>query len=103
MKAKINKLYFTIKQTTDESILATREGSVLFGFTDYVRQEIVLRDNITKPMLYETLIHELTHAFLFAYGFSNNVEFNHEQICEFVGTYANDIVKIADKYIKGCK
>ena len=101
MKIRINKLKFTIRQTMDESTLATKDGGVLFGFTDYLKQEIVLRGNLSKTLMYNTLLHELTHAFLFAYGLSNNETFNHEQICEFVGAYANDIVRIADKYLKG--
>lgn len=103
MRVKINKLQFNITQTTDESTLATKSGNVLFGFTDYLAQSIVLRANTSKTMLYATLVHELTHAFIFAYGYSSQETFNHEQICEFVGTYASDIIKIADKYIKGCK
>ena len=101
MKVKINKLKFNIRITTDESTLTAKEGCVLFGFTDYLKQEIVLRGRISKTLMYETLMHELTHAFIFAYGFSNNETLNHEQMCEFMGNYASDIVKIADKFIKG--
>lgn len=101
MKVKINKLKFKIRETTDENELTYKEGCLCFGVTDYLKQEIILRGNVPKTMLYATLAHELTHAFLFAYGYSNNETFNHEQLCEFVGAYASDIIKIADRYIKG--
>lgn len=101
MKAKINKFYFVIREMKDESELQADEGVVLLGITNYLKQEIILRSGMSKALLYETLIHELTHAFLFSYGYSNVETFNHEQICEFVGCYAGDIIKTADKYIKG--
>lgn len=100
MKVKINKLVFKIEETTDEERLTFKEGGLCFGFTDYLNQKIVLRSKVSKTLLYATLVHELTHAFLFAYGYSNNETFNQEQICEFMGAYANDIIKIADKYFK---
>lgn len=101
MKVKINKLNFVIREMKDESELQADENGILLGLTNYLKQEIILRSGMSKALLYETLIHELTHAFIFAYGYNNNETFNHEQICEFVGCYAEDIIKTANKYIKG--
>lgn len=103
MKVKINKFYFAIREMKDESELQADKDIVLLGLTNYLKQEIILRSGMSKALLYETLIHELTHAFIFSYGYSNVEAFNHEQICEFVGVYADNIVQIANKYIKGAK
>ena len=101
MKVKINKFCFVIREMKDESELHIDGNALYLGLTDFLKQEIILRTGMSKALLYETLVHELTHAFIFAYGYSNNETFNHEQICEFVGCYANDIIQIADRYIKG--
>ena len=100
MRVKINKLNFVIREMKDESELQADENGTYLGLTNFLKQEIILRTGMSKALLYETLVHELTHAFIFSYGYSNNETFNHEQICEFVGHYAGDIVQIADRYIK---
>ena len=97
MKVVINGLNFTIKEVDE---VEKNENGITLGLTKYVEQEILLLKRMSKEQKQKTLIHELTHAFLWAYGFCSIAEYPLEIFCDFVGIYAQDIVKIANDYFK---
>ena len=41
--------------------------------------------------------HELIHAFMQSYGFGQIDEWDTEVVCDFISTYADSIVKMADE------
>lgn len=47
----------------------------------------------------ETIIHELTHAFIFSYGLDDETFQKEEFICEFMAIYAEEIVQTAKDII----
>lgn len=78
------------------------ENEIAFGRCDYVNQVIRINANLSKQQKRQTLLHELTHAFMQAYGLgqvSDTIPV--EVMCDFLGTYADDMVKIADEWAKG--
>ena len=99
MDVKINSLNFKIIEV--DEIDKTDDGRYIIGYTNYVKQEILLLKNLSFEQKINTLRHELTHAFLWAYGLSAMCEeLPLEIVCDFVGIYSKDIVEIADKYKK---
>lgn len=89
IKIKINKLTYTIEFVTTtfvENTLGTCESSA---------GKIQVLNSLSKEQTRQTLIHELTHAYLWAYGFFEWAS-NEEAMCNFIGTYADDIIKHTD-------
>jgi hypothetical protein len=82
-----------------------KDTSYKIIFVDNNHEEIV--DCFGKTCLYskniwidknyinhrETLIHEITHAFIFEYGFEN-VKWNEEMVCLFTSKYLDKILRL---------
>ena len=99
MDVKINSLNFKIIEV--DEIDKTDDGRYIIGYTNYVKQEILLMKSLSKEQKVVTLRHELTHAFLWAYGLSAmGEELPLEVVCDFVGIYSGEIVEITNKYTK---
>ena len=97
IKIRINGITWKIIGTSagDEAFDAN-EGEEVMGITWFTKGEIYLVvDNISSELLYRTIKHELTHAFLFSYGI-NKEELTEEEVCNFVEVYAEDIIKKAN-------
>lgn len=60
---------------------------------------IEVLDSLSSIQQKHTLIHELAHAFLWYYGFSEWT-CNEEAMCNFIGTYAEEIMENANKILK---
>lgn len=103
MKVKINKYFYEIIFTKDkEHTDLFVNGEYHLGVCMFSRQKIIVFQT-SKERTKQTLIHELTHAFIDAYGFFPNNSFNHEDLCEFIGTYSENIVQLANKILKDLK
>jgi len=74
-----------------------------WGRCDYVAQTITLYKDLQAKRKKAVLIHELVHAFLCAKGRIHQAKFSHEDVCEFMAAYADEIIKIADKYMARAK
>lgn len=100
----INNIPFRIEFASPE-VVAERftdgidDGKVYFGITDYIKQDILIRSDLGKVVARQTLIHELTHAFLFGLGVSVIGE---EQVCEFIGAHADNLVRLANIVMEAC-
>lgn len=95
---KINNLEYAIEEV--DEIEKSNDGSRFIGTTDYVNQKILILKGLGNEQKKNTLRHELTHAFLWAYGFAQMESLHYETICDFVGIYGEQIVKIADEYLE---
>lgn len=73
-------------------------GEELLGLCEKDKARILITKN--QPNLLSTIKHELTHAYIFAYGF-DQVEFDEEVICDFIETYGEKIIKDSKKLYKG--
>lgn len=97
----IKDLLYTIK-LVDSDYKELRSDNTKFenlGRTDPLRQVIYIRNDINMQRRLNVIIHEITHAFIDAYGFSNRT-FEEEDLCTFNETYASDIVSLANKVLK---
>lgn len=98
MKVKINKDIWKVKMVRpDKKKMNPSEESYNLGLTEYKENVINIRKGMTKSVTRSTVIHELVHAFLFSYG--NSVE-GEEQMCDFFGAHADEIIRLADQIMK---
>lgn len=65
------------------------------GITKFSDRTILIDDSLKEPDLSATIIHELTHAFIWEYGFAQ-VEFSTEVVCDLFGVYGREIIKLTD-------
>lgn len=101
MTFKIKDRTWKIKLVSQEEFIRTSEEkeTFFFGQCDHVKQTIYILTDLTHEQAKQTLIHELTHAFMNVYGFGHITEqVPLEIMCDFVGCYAEEIVKIAEKF-----
>ena len=79
-----------------------------YGTCRYDRQNIYLLKSMRLSMKKQTLIHELTHAFLYEILLKRQKSYDNEEICIFVSKYGERIINLANKYMeikkytKGC-
>lgn len=96
---KINTLFYEIVEV--ENLEDIDNSKQLIGATNYINQKILLYKKLSKEQKLITLRHELTHAFLWAYGIGSVCEeLPLEVVCDFVGIYGEEIVRIANKYME---
>lgn len=75
------------------------EEKLYFGLTKYLEQEIYINSELSVQQERQTLIHELTHAFMEVYGFGAIKEdIPIEIMCDFIGCYGDDIIKVANEF-----
>lgn len=70
------------------------------GLTEYIDGVIRIRRGMNRKITRSTVIHELTHAFMFAFGYTIEGE---EAMCDFFGAQGDDIIQMADSIMKGEK
>lgn len=101
IKVKINGITWKVFGTSaDDEAFNAEEGEEVMGITWFTKGEIYLvTENISSELLYRTIKHELTHAFLFSYGI-NKETLTEEEVCNFVEVYAEDIIKKANSIFK---
>lgn len=100
MKFNVNGLGWCIEYVPEDKVYMNEHGGMFFGLTEYNKQFISIREGLSKQMTRQTVIHELCHCFLFSYGISCDW-YDEEQICNFFGSFADQIIRIADKFMKG--
>lgn len=100
MTFKINGIPWTIQIKSANDCIFKDDDNEYLGFCEYSTQTIILRDDTPKELLEQTLIHELTHAFVFSFGLSG-YKFDEEKLCNFVGAHLKRIHKITKRYMKG--
>ena len=99
MQIKIKDQIWVIKSVPTKELPDLADGKIYFGVTKYLEQEIYINSEVSNQQQRQTLIHELTHAFMNVYGFgaiTDQVPL--EIMCDFIGCYADEIVEIATKY-----
>lgn len=84
-KIRLNDLEYTIKEVKKCSV----DNAI--GTFDCVEGVIEIKQGLSERQLYRTLIHEITHAAVWAYGFASTEVFNEEQLCDFMSAYLDEI------------
>lgn len=103
MKVKIKDYEYTIIEVDNTDGDFYKNGDLrLYGQTRYVDQIIKIYKDLSPIRKRQTLIHELTHAFLDVYlaGQVLTNKYNEEDVCCFIATYSEDILRIVNEYFK---
>ena len=98
IKFKINDRKWKLKlvKDNDKVLEKTDDEMSVCGITHFSKATIYINQEIDKDVMRDTIIHELTHAFLFVYGFGQVENFTEEMVCDIMGAYATDIIILAD-------
>lgn len=96
MKFKINNTTYKVKELSNPQDQLDYDEEA-FGITVFSQGLIFLEKNLIPAVKRSTLIHELTHAHLMEYGM-NHEHKTIEEVCDFVGAFADSIVGMADRY-----
>ena len=75
------------------------DGTDCMGITYYQEQEIYLNKDLGTDLFRQTVIHELSHAFLFSFGYHLDCEMVEEAVCDFLGSHLDKIYKLTNKVI----
>lgn len=78
-------------EPTNENLLM-EDGQYHCGVTFYVEKKIYINKELNKQTFDNTLLHELTHAFIESYGLMQ-IEWQDENVADFVGYYFFDILE----------
>lgn len=94
VKVAIGELIFEVLMVdADNEHLKTEDDSVYSaGVTVYHDLKIYIDKTMAKTLIEKTLIHEITHAYLFAYGMVN--VFDEEELCDFVSNNVREIMRL---------
>ena len=103
MKVKVYDYDYWVHITDDNPNFLNNKTEC--GYTDYLMMEIYIRKSMSKQTIFETIIHELTHAYLNCQGRNTQNRFDVEELCEFVGFCAPKIVEqarqVMEEYFNG--
>ena len=96
MKFTINSDEWIIKLVSKNTILEKyktefEETPYCFGLTLYPIHEIWLNKEMCEEQLIKTLKHELTHCYIWEFGFSQLPNFTEEIVCDLVMS-SNDFI-----------
>ena len=100
MKVKIGNQNWTIEEVDGADSRLVVNDTCCLGVTYYKEQKIYLCHGMEEDGKRQTLGHELAHAFIYATQVGNKENYTHEELCDFVGIYQDDIHKIVDDYFK---
>lgn len=67
------------------------------GLTEYCDGVINIRKGLNDQTTRSTVIHELVHAFIFAFGYTVEGE---EAMCDFFGAQADVILRLANQIME---
>lgn len=91
----INKLTWDVVFKKHKEMPCYEEGMYAFGHVNSMLLVIALNDEMAPPVMKQTIIHELTHAYIFSFGV-DAPSFSQEAVCDFVAAHAGDIIRDAD-------
>ena len=103
MKFKINNHNWEIMLKDTEKLkgivakVENTEPCFVFGYTYYPTQKIFINSDCCEETIITTLKHELTHCYLWSYGF-REVEYSMEVVCDIVAESNDFINSVVEKF-----
>lgn len=99
MKFKINNTEWTIEEVEKDK-MTCESSEWTQGLTLYLEQKVLLLKG--QPNLARTLKHELTHVWMYEYGYNQHLEdkkYNYEDVCEIVASSNDFINEVVNQYL----
>lgn len=96
-KVRVNNIDYGIKVIDwDDERLRMPDGELHFGVTNMKENEIYIANNLPEQTMTTTLIHEVTHAYIDAYGLLQ-VCWTDEIVADFMGAHLENIINTLQK------
>ena len=103
MEFEINKERWAIIEVDNDRMNEIENNNdkevYIHGTTRYNENAIYI--NESTPVKRRTLIHELTHLYMYVYGHNQERKFNNEEICEISASSHDIIHELVESYFKG--
>ena len=109
MNIKIADLTWEVEFEEDLSVLIPEQFEIRdgCGLTFPTKLLILINSALPEELLFRTIIHELTHAYIWSYGWDNQEDYTQEDMCNFMETFNiriyEDARKIYETYHKKLK
>lgn len=101
MKVLINGYPFKVRFVDGDSRkMKPDKDHYNLGLTEYKDGVIRIRRGMDRVVTRSTVIHELTHAFMFAFGYTIEGE---EAVCDFFGAQGDAIIRMTDTIMEGVR
>ena len=99
MLIKINDFKWQVQFADRDNERLVLNGDKCLGVTYFDELQIFLSNDMADELCKQTIIHELTHAFIFSYGIHLHTD-DEEAVCDFIGAYLLKIYDLTNKIIK---
>ena len=103
VKFKINRHEWEIDFMNEDNVEGDEIYQTTCGLTNYIGNTIVINPMMNEYQTKTTIIHEITHAFRWSYGFVNDVEpvkitvaELDEMISNFMESFGEQIIELSD-------
>ena len=67
------------------------------GQTNYDTLTIMIRSQSNEQNTKRTLLHEIVHAYLYSFGFGPKEQFSVEEVCDFIGSNASNLMNLIEE------
>ena len=95
----INDIIWHIEEVDQVPYPPARPGDVGMGRCSTVALRIYMLKTLTPANFHRVLIHELSHAYIYSYGF-DQVKLTQEVVCDFIAAHARQIAATASLYME---
>lgn len=85
----------------DERLKSQDEDRIVLGRTHYCNLLIAINKDVAEEIQKDTIIHEITHAYLFSIGIGDDRIWNEEELCSFIGNNLLTILKLYEQVAGG--
>lgn len=99
MKFKVNYFEYEILELDSHDERLKIDNDYHWGICSYKDRKIYINKDLNFINKKETLIHEVTHAFIEAYGFLQ-VNLTDEIVSDFVAAHIFNILRVINEYFK---
>lgn len=99
---KLNNLEWEVLFVDNDDCYLQRgdlqQGEVNLGLTNTTKLKIFINKDIPLELQKRILVHELTRAFLFSFGF-DEMTLSEEELCNLMGMNASHLVELANEIL----
>lgn len=89
---QINKLNYKVFMVEPYNGSLLVNGTFRIGACDSTAGTIHIQNELTYEIMRLTIIHELVHAYICAYGHDARKEYGEEDVCEFMSAFSDAII-----------
>lgn len=95
---RINKLDYKVFMVEPYNGSLLVDGTFRVGSCCKSTGEIYIQNKLEYEIMRRTIMHELTHAYVCAYGHDARKGYDEEDLCEFTANFSDSIVTTQTRY-----